>query len=215
MRALPASEQKVVMKPKPIETLESKVSTEEPSGQIGRRRFFETAGVRSAALAVAALATSASAHEHEHHDITGPLSSASISFGQWRTTPPLDRFPNISDRFQNQHQLIPAVVKIKAGGSVNFIIAGLHQILIYGDGTEPTDINPTLLIPVTVQPGPPLINDPANRIYRGLDPSMLPQDRVEVVHLEAPGVYLVVCGVLPHFLEGMMGYIQVLPCDCR
>lgn len=204
------------MKQKSIERSESKTSTGELSHQIGRRRFFETAGVRSAALAVGALAISASAHEHEHHDITGPLASATISFGQWRTTPPLDRFPNISDtRAHNQHQLIPAVVKIKTGGSINFIISGFHQILIYGGGTEPTDINPSLVVPVSAPPGPPLVNDPANRIYRGLDPSLLNQDRVEVVRLDAPGVYLVICGVLPHFLDGMIGYIHVLPCDCQ
>jgi len=66
------------------------------------------------------------------------------------------------------------VVDIKAGGSVNFIIGGFHHILIYDDGTKPSDINVAALIPTTVQPGPPLINDPVKRIYRGLDPSVMP-----------------------------------------
>jgi hypothetical protein len=63
-----------------------------------------------------------------------------------------------------------------------------------------------------IRPGlPPLINDPTNRVYRGLDPSLFPQDRVEVVTLSNPGRYLVTCGVLPHFLDNMHGFINVLP----
>ena len=185
-----------------------------------RRAFFEKAGLGSAALAAAGMGTSALAQSHEdhqHEEASGPLASATVSFGQWQTTPPFDRFPNNSDRTRNQHQLIPHEVTIRAGGSVNFIIAGFHHILVYGDGTQLSDINATLTIPVTVPPGPPLINDPTNRIYRGLDPSVFGpiQDRVEVVNFHEPGMYLVVCGVLPHFMDGMAGYVRVLPCHCQ
>ena len=140
----------------------------------------------------------------------GPLSNATVSFGSWMTSPPLDRFPNLSPITANHHELIPQVAKIKAGGTVNFIISGFHNVLVYDDGTQPTDINTS----VTVLPtngGPPLINDPDDRIYRGLDPSLLPQDRVEVVHFANPGTYLVMCGVLPHFQEGMFGFVKVVP----
>jgi hypothetical protein len=37
----------------------------------------------------------------------------------------------------------------------------------------------------------------------------LVMDRVESVNFKEPGRYLVVCGVLPHFLEGMHGYVNV------
>lgn len=141
----------------------------------------------------------------------GPLSNATVSFGGWMTTPALDRFPNVSDRFANHHALTPVVAKIKEGGTVNFIIGGFHQVIVYDDGTQPGDINKTLVVPVTVPPGPPLIADPNRRIYRGLDPSTQPQDRVEVVHFDNPGTYLVICGVLPHFVEGMYGFVRVLP----
>lgn len=82
-------------------------------------------------------------------------------------------------------------------------------------------MNHNLTIPPSVPPfEPPLINDPTNRVYRGLDPSIFRplgqiQDRIEVVHFNDPGTYLVICGVLPHFLEGMIGYIDVLPCHCH
>jgi hypothetical protein len=208
-----------------------------------RREFFEKAGIGSAALALPALATVPNGkgsggkqpeqEEHGHgkqDDMEGPLSSATVSFGQWDLTTPLDRFPNVSDRNRNNHKLIPGTVDIKAGGSVNFIISGFHHILIYDDGTKPSDIHYTMTVPTTVQPGPPLINDPVKRIYRGLDPSVMPQlpggvgaipptmplqDRVEVVRFPNPGKFLVICGVQPHFVDIatgefiMFGYVKV------
>jgi plastocyanin len=142
--------------------------------------------------------------------LDGPLSNATVSFGEWMT--PVDRFPNNSPITANHHELIPQVATIKAGGTVNFIIAGFHQVTVYADGTQPGDINTALTVPVTQPPGPPLINDPNNRIYRGLDPSLQPRDRVEVVRFANPGTYLVICGVFPHFVnDRMFGFVRVLP----
>ncbi|MCU1383658.1 MAG: hypothetical protein JWL71_2355 [Acidobacteria bacterium] len=203
-----------------------------------RREFFERAGIGSAALVTLpgfAPATSpngtAARQEHDHggkHDeMEGPLASADVSFGQWDLDDsPLDRFPNNSPRTRNFHHLTPDVVEIKAGGSVNFHIAGFHHVLIYDDGTQPKDINTTLTRPPTTQPAPPLIDDPVRRLYRGLDPSVLPllpgstppqplQDRVETVRFSNPGKFLVMCGVLPHFVDPvtgqfiMFGYVKV------
>jgi len=209
-----------------------------------RREFFQKAGIGSAGLALPALAVAPKGksaggkqpeqeghgHDGKHDDMDGPLSSATVSFGQWDLTTPLDRFPNVSDRNRNNHTLIPSTVEIKAGGSVNFVIGGFHHILIYDDGTKPSDIHYTMTIPTTVQPGPPLINDPVKRIYRGLDPSVMPQlpgavgaipptmplqDRVEVVRFPNPGKFLVICGVQPHFVDIatgefiMFGYVKV------
>ena len=127
------------------------------------------------------------------------------------TTPALDRFPNNSPRTANHHALTPQVATIQAGGTVNFNIGGFHHVLVYDDGTQPGDINTSITVPPTNQPMPLLIADPNRRIYRGLDPSTQPQDRVEVVHFANPGTYLVMCGVLPHFQEGMYGFVKVLP----
>jgi plastocyanin len=143
-----------------------------------------------------------------------PLSNATVSFGAWTTSPPLDRFPNISNtRTSNHHVIAPEVAKIKAGGTVNFIIAGFHQVIVYDDGTQPGDINTSItVLPTNPPPNPPaLIADPNRRVYRGLDPSLQPADRVEVVYFANPGTYLVICGVLPHFQAGMIGFVKVLP----
>lgn len=146
---------------------------------------------------------------------SGPLSNATVSFGAWMTSPPVDRFPNISNtRTSNVHVVVPDIAKIKAGGTVNFIISGFHQVIVYDDGTQPDDIDDGITVLPTQQPPTPppdLIADPNRRIYRGPDPSLLPADRVEVVHFPNPGTYLVICGVKPHFQAGMYGYVQVVP----
>jgi plastocyanin len=148
-----------------------------------------------------------------------------VSFGQWSTSPSLDRLLVNYPGNRHVHRLIPNEVTIQAGGTVNFFIAGFHQVVIYGNGTEPSDIRTNLLLP------PPLnifIDDPRNRIYRGLSPAGVPadlfgtgnpaaaippppQERVESVNFSTPGGYLVFCALIFHFNDGMIGYVRVLP----
>lgn len=181
-----------------------------------RREFVGKLGVGSAGIvAGSALGTriTSAVGQHDHAQVDGPLAQASVSFGQWMT--PLSRFPSVNDRTRNQHLLIPYVATIQAGGSVNFIIAGFHEVLIYAPGTQLGDVDGTKLAAATGTPPPggafpPLVNDDTNRVYRGLDPSLFPQDRVESVTLAEKGTYLVVCGVLPHFQEGMHGFVKVV-----
>ena len=183
-----------------------------------RREFFEKATLGSAAIVSlpalvggAEILATGRKQEHTHEPIAGPLASATVSFGQWSAglTPPQDRFPNQgAPAIPNGHQLIPFEAVIRAGGTVNFIIAGFHHVLVYDDGTQLADIDPTLLVPGSVPPG--LIDDPDRRVYRGLDPRLQPQDRVEVVRFPNPGTYLVICGVRPHFVNDKMhGFVKV------
>jgi len=141
-----------------------------------------------------------------------PRGTATVTFGAWMSSPPLDRYPNNSNtRLNNDHLMTPNTVTIKAGGTVNFIVSGLHNIIVYDDGTSPDDIDITQLVSTTGVPTVPIINDANNRIYRGLDPTLQAIDRVEAVRFDAPGTYLVICGLLPHFQGGMWGLVQVLP----
>ncbi len=142
----------------------------------------------------------------------GADTTATVTFGAWMSSPPLDRFPNTSNtRFRNAHVISPNVVKIKTGGTVRFIVSGLHSIIVYDNETLPEDIDVTQLVNTTGTPTVPIINDPTNRIYRGLDPTLQAIDRVEAVRFDKPGTYLVICGLLPHFNGGMYGYVQVVP----
>src|SRR5687767_3610397 len=66
-----------------------------------------------------------------------PRSTATVTFGAWMSSPALDRFPNNSNtRLDNDHLITPNTVTIKAGGTVNFIVSGLHNIIVYDDGTS-------------------------------------------------------------------------------
>ena len=192
-----------------------------------RREFVEKLGLGSAAALVAggAIVTGASSPRpstgeknvkgHQHEPVKGPLAMATVVFGAWRTDLSLDRFPNISAGTANSHTVSPYQATIKAGGSVEFLISGLHQILVYGPDVRPESINAQLTRPSTGTPsGTPLINDPANRVYGGLDPTTQPRDRTEVVNFHAEGKYLVICGVQPHFVnDHMFGWVRVLPAD--
>jgi hypothetical protein len=40
-------------------------------------------------------------------------------------------------------------------------------------------------------------------------PGNMVVDRIEAVNFKVPGRYLVVCGVVPHFNEGMHGFVTV------
>jgi hypothetical protein len=160
-------------------------------------------------------------HEHDKEQLSGPQAVETVSFGQWKLDPPLNRFTAAAPNTANNHHMRPFEAQIKAGGAVNFAISGFHVLGIYGPGTEPDDINITLTLAVPGAPAgfPPVINDSANRIYWGVNPFSLvpagsapPLDRVEAVTFSSPGTYLVICTFTPHFNanEKMFGYVKVL-----
>jgi hypothetical protein len=173
-----------------------------------RREFVRTAAVGASGT------TAAQGQSHAHPATNGPLASATVSFGQWPATAgiPLDRMvtPN-APVAPNIHELIPNTATIKAGGSINYVISGFHQIVVYAPGTIPSQISLATLIPIPdAPPAVGLIDDPLNRLYRGLSPIGQPQDRVEVLHFDVPGLYLVICAVSVHFLDNMFGWVRVL-----
>ena len=86
-----------------------------------RREFVEKAGLGAAALV--ALGTPGHAGEpetraqHNHSPISGPLATATVSFGAWVSG--LDRFPNKGAAAQlpnNHHALVPYEVKSRPAG---------------------------------------------------------------------------------------------------
>jgi len=102
--------------------------------------------------------------------------------------------------------------EVKAGGAINFAISGFHILTIYGPGTKFEDVNGTLLadLPGAPMGFPKIVDDPLNRIYRGNNPLLVPQDRTESVTLSKRGRYLVVCTFVPHFNDRMHGYVRVV-----
>jgi plastocyanin len=196
-----------------------------------RREFVERAGIGAAALALGATqgGHASAAHEEQvsHNAISGPLATATVSFGAWAKG--TNRRPNLvasAGLTNNAHVVTPNHVTIKAGGTVNYMIAGFHVIAVYDDGTQPGSINTNTTVTPFGAAMPPIIDDENNRVYRGIDPTVMPflqgpmqkgpvgpafqpllQDRIEVVQFPDPGTFLVICAVLPHFAMGMYGYV--------
>jgi len=95
--------------------------------------------------------------EHDHGALSGLLSSATVSFGGWPVggAAPLDRtlLPT-APAAPNLHALVPQTVVIRAGGTVNYIVAGFHQILVFGGGKKPSDVSLENLLPLPGAPPP-------------------------------------------------------------
>ena len=191
-----------------------------------RREFVEKLGIGSAGIAAAAAlagtrVNAAAAKQHDHGTETdGPLAQATVSFGQWKM--PLDRFSVNPPPSANNHHLIPYVATIKAGGAVNFLFSGLHNLLIYGEATTMDDLVALLPprgntdpFPNIVSPNLPFggfLDFPTDRVYRGLNPQAagLGADRVEAVTFAEKGTYLAVCGVVAHTRDRMHGFVKVI-----
>ena len=119
-------------------------------------------------------------------------------------------------------------------GVVNFVVGGLHQIFVYNPGVTPADIRAYLAAhdPTNLQL---FINDQEHLFYTGINPArviggvLVPggndsippvslvrlgnQNRTESIGFTAPGTYLVICNVRPHFQDGMMAWIEVVADD--
>jgi hypothetical protein len=187
---------------------------------IKRREFVSS--VLASGLAVPVIAhdegksTEAKGRDDHHHSpLDGPLATATVSFGAWPSggDEPLNRFNTpTAPVAPNVHQVLPYVTTIKEGGSVNFVVAGFHVIAVYGPGVRPGDIDETITLPIPGAPAafPPIVNDPEGRVYLGINPLPLPQDRVEAVQFPKRGLYLVICAFVPHFVDEMWGWVRVI-----
>jgi plastocyanin len=135
--------------------------------------------------------------------------SVTVAFGAGLNT----AAPNISAN----HHILPNTIEVKAGGVVNFVVAGFHQIVVYNPGTDIDDI--------VLPEFPPnlFVNYQLNTAYYvGLNPdnanSATPpapanrfngENRTESISFTEPGVYLVICNVTPHLRDRMFAYIKV------
>ena len=159
--------------------------------------------------AIAALSLSATAlradDDHDGHD-GHPRLSVTVSFGAGLNTAQPGNKAN--------HHVLPDRIRVKAGGVVNFAVAGLHQPMVYSPGK--------LAEHVVVPAAGFFINDNDRLYYRGIAPAGGPPpgnpataepsnatNRIESVSFAQPGVYLVICNVRPHFLDGMFAYVVV------
>lgn len=132
------------------------------------------------------------------------------------------------------HAVLPREIKIKAGGVVDFTVAGFHDIVVFkpgftleqlimaGGGQYPL-VPPVFVIPPNpATPLPAAISFLADSIYyRGINPAGGPlatavagnpangANRNETVAFLERGHYLVICNIRPHLLDGMHAVVKV------
>ena len=132
------------------------------------------------------------------------------------------------------HAILPKDIQVKAGGVVDFSVAGFHDIIIFKPGFELDDLEaassagfpsfspPFVLPPDPAVPLPPELAFLEPEIYyRGINPAGGPPatpetinplnsfNRSEPVAFLEKGRYLVICNVRPHLLNGMYAYVKV------
>jgi hypothetical protein len=133
-------------------------------------------------------------------DDEGPV-AVTVSFGAGLNTAQPGNSAN--------HHILPGGIHVRTGGVVNFNVAGFHQIFVYNPGKGPDDVVPN------VDPMALFNNDLTGLYYQGLSPAPPTTNpsnavnRIESVSFSAPGRYLVICNVAPHFRDGMWAWIIV------
>jgi plastocyanin len=132
------------------------------------------------------------------------------------------------------HIVIPKAIFVKAGGVVDFTVAGFHDIVIFksgfslqdlknaGGGDYPTTPPVYVIPPDPAAPLPSELSSLADKFYyRGINPAGGPAatpatanpsnavNRAEPVAFLEKGVYLVVCNIRPHLVDGMFAHVLV------
>ncbi len=140
----------------------------------------------------------------------GAPTSATVRFGDPRAGSPFPPAAGHDASYHAADKLVPRNVVIPVGGTVVFEVAPVHVVAIYDAGTTPDDIDvsQTANVPGPFPPGF-LIVDATNRIaFQGTDGIFT--TRTFSYTFTAPGRYLVICPITPHFTEGdMYGWVTV------
>ena len=185
------------------------------------RESFVSVISRSALLVGTALVALAAVADDDHN-----RAQATASFGRGLNTAQPGNAVN--------HAVLPREIKIKAGGVVDFAVAGFHDIVIFkpgftldllinaGGGQYPLSAPLFVIPPDPATPLPVALSFIADSIYyRGINPAGGPlttpvvgnpangSNRTEPVAFLERGIYLVICNVRPHLLDGMFAYVKV------
>jgi plastocyanin len=154
-----------------------------------------------------------------------PQTSVTASFGRGLNTAQPGNAIN--------HAILPKQIHVKAGGVVDFGVAGFHDIVVFKPGVRLDDLLDGTgqfpsFPPVFVLPPDPATPLPAATAfladqiyYRGINPAGGPlttapvvnpsnaENRSEPVAFLEAGTYLVICNIRPHLLDGMFAYVKV------
>ena len=134
--------------------------------------------------------------------------SATIQFGQANVGSPFPASADHDESANAKENLVPRTVVIDVGGTVTFDVpAGVHQIAIYEPGVQPEDLDISILTALCPGSTPRLISDSNRRV--ALITNACGSAWQAQYTFNTPGRYLVICAFLPHFLDGMYGWVEV------
>ncbi|MDX1394280.1 MAG: hypothetical protein R3195_07815 [Gemmatimonadota bacterium] len=103
--------------------------------------------------------------------------------------------------YHAQDRISPRTTVISPGATVEFRIAAGHNVAVYAPGVTPADIDLSTAAPI-ISGFPPILDDPGDRIARtavNFGPTVSWS-----MTFDEPGLYLVICEVLPHFVSAKM-----------
>jgi plastocyanin len=171
----------------------------------------------------------AQSEQNDHNDRQRDRHVVTVAFGAGMNT--------AQPGNEQNHHILPNVIRVQAGDVVNFVVSGLHVIRVYDRGVRLNDVKAQIPDECEVNPTPPA-EFPANCFtnagpvpvipplgldvyYEGLNsigpppqvppfaPVSVAQNRVEAVSFLQPGRYLVICAVLEHFNDRMFAVVEV------
>jgi hypothetical protein len=145
----------------------------------------------------------------------GIRSNVTVEFGRDRLGSP---FPPPEEHDASGHardKLFPREVVLERGGSVTFAMGTFHQVAIFAPGTRPGDIDASATVDLTAPSGAVIIPDfliDVSGSALAVGPfSFAPMSWTSPAGtFDEPGLYLVVCTVVPHFVgANMYGWVRV------
>lgn len=176
-----------------------------------RRMVFTGLTLAAASFGMAPIPAWAKVENEHDHDDSEARASVTVSFGAGLNTAQPGNAVN--------HHVLPSVIRVKAGGVVNFVVAGFHHIIVF----QPGVVTGQIVVPATglfiYDPRPP---SSLPSLYVGIRPAGGPppgtlatanpsnaSNRVESVSFPLAGDYLVICNVVPHYRDGMIATVKV------
>jgi hypothetical protein len=145
----------------------------------------------------------------------GIPSHVTVEFGRDRVGSP---FPPPDEHDGSAHardKVFPREVVLARGGSVTFDMGTFHQVAIFAAGTQPGDIDASATVDLTDPSGaviiPGFLIDVAGSALAVGPFSFAPTSWTSPAGtFDEPGLYLVICTVVPHFVGAdMYAWVRV------
>jgi hypothetical protein len=179
--------------------------------------------IRASAIAVLVLAFSLAAFTAQAKDKTP--GQITVAFGAGLNTAQPGNTPN--------HHIIPQEFKVRitraqrlngdvvvVPATVNFVVSGFHWPWVYQDGVTLQEVIDH------IPAGGLFVNFDSNVFAKGVNPGTPPTfadatnfpldsafNRTDSFGFSKPGMYLVICNVRGHFIDGMFAWIRVVDDD--